>query len=792
MAGHGGAQTSPRFSDAEILRIADQVSRVAESTGLGFVLARLVTDQVIEGVLNPDDPGFATELLGRALDLLLGNADAPSKNDRAMLIALALVPRGLPLGRVWTTAARAVDAECGASEQEQLGLVLRLARFLTEEREGAQVRYRVFHEVLRGPLKRAPLDAADGPIDDRELEARGARLRASLVELVLAQTEAWQAPDRADPYLIDRLPQLLAADAEEGLIRTVTEDAPVDVRRLYARALLAAAADALAVGDNWLALLRAQNARDVIGTEMHDEPLFVDGQLAMCDALVTMDDWRNARDIASGELERAWNRVEKGLHDPVRVGEVIRSARQLVRALGVGAFDAEEGLDIADDTLERLTAASRAALAPNAEHLAELLLSYSDSLRRLSDPAELLAPLNAAVVLLQAQVQTGRADLWLDLSNALAHLGIASAALDRPEGLELLRQSVAGSAPYAPFSPVHLRQMSPLIGELVQHLGISGLHHEAVEWLDWTLEAYRPAAEVDEWSADSVIDALLMRAAVLAVLSRDDEALRDAQEAVDRSRASAFISTRSSATGTLALRLLDRGRYEEVAELASLERAESPSPSTAPPWWAEMAHANLLADSGNAPEAIEILESQLLTMERPEFDPRRGIHFGTFIDFEASLRVGAALADAQAALGRGDLAAKSLARAASIFQGRRMMRFPRSLLHVPSPVLERYAVGFLRPPEALTPPEASQWIAALEALRSDGRRGLEEWALTGLSSVDVKLRLTIGSVDTVLPRKRVAHAPSTLMRQEAPTRRDRAVQRLVQKSLSVPDISHFR
>lgn len=776
----------PRFSDSEIQRIAGRVARVAESTGLGFVLARVVTDQIIEGTLSPDDPRFETDLEARALELLLGGAGEARRSDRAMLIALALAPSGLPLGRVWTAAAVAVDEGCNASEEEQVGLVVRLSRFLIEERKGAQVRYRVFHEALRVPLQRAPLDPGGEPLDEGEVGNRAARVCESLAQLVLAQTERWQWPGQADPYLVDTLPTLLAARAEHSLIARVTDGAPSEMRRPYARALLEEAADALAIGDSSRALSQAQWAGLVVGQAADDDPLFVDSQLAMCDALIAMDyPWRDARDIARGELDRAWGRAQNGLDDPVHVGQVVRAARRLVRALGIGAFDAEEGLEILEDTLERLSAAPASALAPNGEHVADLLISYSDSLRSLNHPAARVAPLEGAVLLLQGQVDAGRVDLKLNLSNAIAHLAITLDALGRSEGLELLRQSVSEMAAFAPFSPAHMRQVTPVVGELVQHLGMTGLHAEALEWLDWAIEAYRPAADVDSLSAEDLVTALLMRAAVLAALSRDDDALSAARDAMNRCVEG--DRARTIASRTLVLRLLDLGRYDEALDLADREPPDS-SYYAAPgsPWWADVARANLLTAAGNPAEAITILENHLSRMGRPAWRERPGISFENFINFEPSLRTGAALADAHEAMGQETPASDVLARAALIFQEQRLPRSPRALLHVPAHILDRYAVGFFGPPPNPTAHEIHEWTEALHALSHGGRHALEKIAATGLAPVDVNLRLSAKGAQATSLAAVLSRATSRSLDPAHPWEENKAVRQLVQKSLAAP------
>ena len=138
--------------------IAAEVSELCAESGLGFLLARVVVDGILDGLLDPTDPEFGKELRLRAFDLLLaedgGQGQRETNGRAALLQALALAPDpGIPLGEAWQSMAEALDEGASAGTEEQLGVLNDFRRFIVEEQHEGEPAYRWFHQGLRDALR---------------------------------------------------------------------------------------------------------------------------------------------------------------------------------------------------------------------------------------------------------------------------------------------------------------------------------------------------------------------------------------------------------------------------------------------------------------------------------------------------------------------------------------------------------------------------------------------------------------------------------------------------------------
>src|SRR5437879_5401812 len=79
--------------------IADRIEAATARTGMGFLLSRLVVDELVSGALDPDTADLDRVVGEQALELLLGDRAANRDADRAFLGALAFAPEpGVPSG----------------------------------------------------------------------------------------------------------------------------------------------------------------------------------------------------------------------------------------------------------------------------------------------------------------------------------------------------------------------------------------------------------------------------------------------------------------------------------------------------------------------------------------------------------------------------------------------------------------------------------------------------------------------------------------------------------------------
>src|SRR4249919_3061913 len=122
--------------------IAAEVTELCAESGLGFLLARVVVDGILDGLIDPTDPDFDKELRARAFDLLLADGGSQwraTRESSGLLQALALAPDpGIPLGESWQAMAEALDEEAAAGREEQLEALSRFRRFIVEERHGEE------------------------------------------------------------------------------------------------------------------------------------------------------------------------------------------------------------------------------------------------------------------------------------------------------------------------------------------------------------------------------------------------------------------------------------------------------------------------------------------------------------------------------------------------------------------------------------------------------------------------------------------------------------------------------
>src|SRR6185312_16353651 len=117
--------------------VAVEIDRLCQESGLGFLLARVIVDELVRGSIEPGGPDFDRVLKTRAYDLLLDDAGRQEGGGakRASLVqALALAPApGIPLGDAWQKMAEALDHEAPADVEAQLATLADFRRLVIEE-----------------------------------------------------------------------------------------------------------------------------------------------------------------------------------------------------------------------------------------------------------------------------------------------------------------------------------------------------------------------------------------------------------------------------------------------------------------------------------------------------------------------------------------------------------------------------------------------------------------------------------------------------------------------------------
>lgn len=698
--------------------IARQIASAAEATGLGFLLATIVTDRILDGSLKPSSQGFEAALFGQAAELLLDDPETAT-TDRALLRAASAVgERGIPIGPVWEVAARAMDAYAEPRLEAQLALVRRLRRFLFEERLDGEVLYRPFHAALRAYFSEGLGRWDEPPFSTSEARGRMRDVAAALERLHREALASRPLAPGGARFLSRELPALLARFADSALLARAVRGTSDEYIERQIGALIAVADDALAIGQPDLAMERAQEAALLAGSA---HPLAeVDAQVAISAGFRGLDDWRNARDVARYALNLATHLLANAPDSPGALRALVRAAAAVAGALGVGAFDADEGLELVDDVIERLAASSSNALLELAPDVADLLLVYPNFLNQVLGPSERLPPAAAARAILARLVENGAQERAPTLARATALEATCRLDTGDPAGLQLLRDAVHTLLLEATARGRRGLDALGWTGEITQRLGVAGLHSEAMHWINWGAEVFEQIHDAFGPGGEPALVlsyTLRMRSAVRAVLEDDDGALDDARRAAD------FVGV-GNAMVPLASRLLDARRPEELLELA--EGLPEPLwPQVA--WWIPVARAEAGFSAPAPDETIRSLRSTLELLERAS-TPSPNILFREFVDFEAELRTALALARIYEQAGDLSSAKESLQDGARMFLQRVGLRSPRGLLHVRPTLLETYRPIWsadLLP--AWLAPLTTIWAEAIDLLAQGGRESLVQW-----------------------------------------------------------------
>lgn len=705
----------------DVEAIAAEVARAASETGLGFLLARIATDQILEGALSTDPSMLRRELYGRAAELVLSDRrGAEVDADRVLLQAASVVSSaGIPLGDVWEAAAVALRSDIDASLEAQLDLLKRRRRFIVAERIGDQVLYGLFHPALRdyfaGLRNDAPGIVASALVDLRDRQASG-----------------WAATDRVAPFLLSHLPELLADEVDVELLERAVSDAPADIRDAQVHALVEASRDRHAVGDRAGALERSIAAVTIATRNDVLTPATVEAFLAYAESLLLEDYWRDARDWSTAAIGAASQLLDDddADFDPVPLRLYVRAVCRYVRAQGSGAFDVGEGILAADAAVAMLEGAAPTALAAIGADVADLLLSYSDSLGNACPPVVVIDSLDAAAQILRGFIQQGHRELGPQLAMVKTHRGGRQLAVDDPKGYDSLREAAKIVLRDAPFRPLVMREVTQIIGELAQNLAIVGHHAEALQWLDQFIEAYEPgvrAARPHEAHALALVNVLLLRSAVYAALGRDEEALADARRATALEDTHPIIVQRHDAWSVLGLRLLEGGHYDEARQVTDHRLDTRGRPRTTGERVDKLAYAMHLDAHGESKQAASALAAILGRRER-EAQPFDRIEQETFIDFAPELQVGVLLAQVHGNRGDDRSARSALETALRTFLRTVGHQLPGLLLHVRPMLLQAYQEVLPSVVDAnVLGSTAPAWREASLVLAEGGRSALSSW-----------------------------------------------------------------
>lgn len=706
--------------------IAAEVSELCVQSGLGFLLARVVVDGILDGLLDPADPGFGKELRLRAFDLLLaeggGQGQSETSGRAALLQALALAPDpGIPLGEAWQAMSEALDEGAPAGTEEQLGVLNDFRRFIVEEQHEGKPAYRWFHPGLRDALRS---QAGGYPSEPVQLALR------SLLEL--REGRMGEESALADWFLVESLPEMIVESGDDELMRAAMKDAPEAEARRFLDALSAAAADRRALGDRTTAAALAQKA--LLLSYGREDSITALVRLGQAEALtLDYDLWRDGRDMSRSALQMVERLLDE---EPGRVDlleAAIRATRMLVRTLGIGAFDAGEGQGYIERMLEQVAAADPEAQTRLAPVVAELLQSYADSLTYVTAPEVRVESADAAAQIRGLMVEAGREDLRLPFTESLVYAWKAREAIGDLSGLPPFRAALAELLAIDPMPPEWILRVTQMVGELSQALGFGGRTEEALAFLDRAVRAFEPSvahAPPNEGHPLGLAALLDLRSSVLMALGRADEALEDALAGLrlaDRHSASGLDDSEAPRI-TLALRLLERGRWEEALAAIPAESVRG-GPRNEPEAAAQaLVVGTALRRRGEEGEGVSRLLAALAQLDPGDVQPAPRNTEALFVTFGVELRIGFELAAAFTDQGDEGRAVELLDRATDIFLRRHVAASPARLLlleprlrELSTPLLERCCEEperwrFLSEPwsRALPLLRSGEWVPTLD------------------------------------------------------------------------------
>lgn len=709
--------------------IAAEVSELCAESGLGFLLARVVVDGILDGLLDPTDPEFGKELRLRAFDLLLaedgGQGQRETNGRAALLQALALAPDpGIPLGEAWQSMAEALDEGASAGTEEQLGVLNDFRRFIVEEQHEGEPAYRWFHQGLRDALRSQAGGYRSEPV---QLALRG------LLELREGPTEDAQGESTlADWFLVESLPEMIVESGDDELMRAATKDASEAEARRFLDALSAAAADRRALGDPTTAAALAQ--KGMLLSYGREDSVAALALLGQAEALtLDYDMWRDGRDMSRSALQMVERLLDE---EPGRVDlleAAIQATRMLVRTLGIGAFDAGEGQGYIERMLEQVAAADPEAQAKLAPVVAELLQSYADSLTFVTAPEVRVESADAAAQIRGLMVEAGREDLRLPFTESLVYAWKAREAIGDMSGLPPFRAALDELLTIDPMPPEWILRVTQMVGELSQALGFGGRKEEALGFLDRAVRVFEPSvahAPANEGHPLGLAALLDLRSTVLRALGRADEALEDALAGVriaDRHSESGLDDSEAPRTA-LALRLFELGRWEEALAAIPPESLRGGPRNDLE----AAAHALVIGTAlwrrGEVREGVSRLLAALSRLDPGDVQPAPWNNEALFITFGVELQIGFELAAAFADQGDEDRAMALLERAMDAFLRRHVAASPARLLllephlrDLSMPLLERCCEeperwGFLSVPwsRALPLLRSGEWVPTLE------------------------------------------------------------------------------
>ncbi|MET0558334.1 MAG: hypothetical protein ABW065_06655 [Solirubrobacterales bacterium] len=717
------------MSGNEVQDLAARIAAAAKETGLGFLFARVAADELEASESRSDALAVESNLVGRALDSILEGREgrfAAGTPGRALLHAFSLAPDpGISTGAAWEAMANALDPAADAGYEAQLGFLSEFGRLILEQRHLDEPVYRWFHHSLGERVSEL-----DGGIDS---EAGKAAVQA-LLELRDRETQSWSAPEKASPYMRDRLPRLVAESGDLDLTVKAVKGAPDEVVRAQVRLLLEASTDGRALGDLDSARRHAQNA--LLVTTNRGDDLAAEALIEQSRAALDFEMWRDARDMSLGAQRIAGTLLANDPERPELLELAARATQMVVASLGSGVFDADQGVGHIDSMLRRLARADadlQPALAPA---VAELLQAYSENLGAVV-PAAVQAETSLDAARIRSWlVECGREDFRVPLSESLGYAWLASKDSRRPSGGEDFKRSLEVTLEGGALLPEQIRQMARLAGELSQSLGFFGSHLEALDLLDRTVQAMEPAVEGAAPSDGfplSLAALLTLRSTVLAVLERTEEGLIDAERAValvDKHRSSGLPPEAERAT--LALRLLDLERATDaVASLTSSKEEEAAAPIDR--HVLALARGEELLLRGSSEEAAAVL-AQLLEEIDPGGPPPANSSL-LFNFFGLELRAGLALAEARRGLDDSAGAEAAADAGARVFLRTQFAAGPQRILHLRPQVL------------AAARPHLLRVVATLET--EIGRSATEEWtrslAVVGLDDATFVRRFDLAT-----------------------------------------------
>ena len=152
---------SPAMDPAKVAALV--VKRNAREPNAPFVLARLVTDRLLQQPVDTSSKGWQKRVaasLGEAMSADLEDMDRPLVARQALTALTWAAGGGFPITE-WATAAGAIGHESAVTELDLTAVLGALGQYILQDAEGGEAVYRLAHASLAEALR--PTAASGGP-----------------------------------------------------------------------------------------------------------------------------------------------------------------------------------------------------------------------------------------------------------------------------------------------------------------------------------------------------------------------------------------------------------------------------------------------------------------------------------------------------------------------------------------------------------------------------------------------------------------------------------------------------